>query len=144
MNAKFFLKNNMSRCTAYNFSDSSKNNHEKTQFTFLKSECTRKSQIPTLNQKEDTLWKVSILTSNQLSAEHYLNVIALLCTAKTQRLQSLMGTVAQTDLTSSYCILDRVGSSISVAFSIKFFGRTVSGWESLAVVTKKINLSSCR
>ena len=42
----------------------------------------------------------STLTSNQLSAKRCSNVILLLCTAKTKRVQSLMGTLAWIDLTS--------------------------------------------
>ena len=51
-NAKLFLKNNI--LAAYNCSNSSRNNPEKTLFTLPKSECTRKAQISTLNQKKDT------------------------------------------------------------------------------------------
>ena len=42
MNAKLFLKNNMSWCAAYNCSNSSKNNLDKTFFILPKNECTRK------------------------------------------------------------------------------------------------------
>ena len=81
---------------------------------------------------------------NQLSAERCSNFIALLCTAETQRAQSLMGTLACIDSKSSYCFLDRVRCRISVASSMKFFVTTVNDWQSVAVVTKKINLSSYR
>ena len=45
MNAKLFLKNNMSWCVAYNCSYSSKNNPGKTFFILPKNECTRKAWI---------------------------------------------------------------------------------------------------
>ena len=70
-----------------------KNNQPKTKFTgFYKKrvyECTRKAWIVALNQKEDT----------SVQSQH-TNVIVLLCTAKTQRLRSLMGKLTRTDLTS--------------------------------------------
>ena len=89
-------------------------------------------------KRAQLLCKISILTSNQLSGERYSNVIALLCAAKSQRVQSLMGTLAWTD---SYCKLDRNGSRTSVASRMKFFVTTVNGWQSLAVVTKKAILA---
>ena len=55
-------------------------------------------------------------------------------------MQSLMGTLARTDLTSIYCNLDRGGSMTSAASRMKFFVTIVSGWESVAVVTKKLIL----
>ena len=61
----------------------------------------------------------------------------VLCTFKTQRVQSLIVALAPTDLTSSYCILDKVRSWISAASSMQFFVITVNDWESLDVVSKK-------
>ena len=57
MNAKLFLKNKMSWCTAYNCSNSSKNNLGKTFFIFPKNECTRIAWINVINGKEGTLSK---------------------------------------------------------------------------------------
>ena len=85
------------------------------------------------------LCKLSILASNQLPTWRYSNVIVLLSTAKTERIQSLMRTLARTHLTSPYCILDRVASRISAAATValKFFMATVNGLEPLAVAKKK-------
>ena len=55
MNVRLFLKNNMSLCTAYNCSNSSKNMSDKTFFILSKRECTRKVWIAAINRKEDTL-----------------------------------------------------------------------------------------
>ena len=55
MNAKLFLKSNMSGCAAYDCSNSSKNNPGKTFFILPKNECTRKAWIVVINRKEDTL-----------------------------------------------------------------------------------------
>ena len=52
MNVRLFLKNNMSLCTAYNCSNSSKNMSDKTFFILSKRECTRKVWIAAI---EDTL-----------------------------------------------------------------------------------------
>ena len=41
-------------CAAYNCSNSSKNNPEKTLFTLPKNESNRKADIPPLNRKEET------------------------------------------------------------------------------------------
>ena len=57
MNAKLFLKNNMSWCVAYNCSNSSKNNPDKTIFILPKNECTRKAWKAAINWKESTLPK---------------------------------------------------------------------------------------
>ena len=46
------------------------------------------------------LRKMSTLTSKQLSAKRCSNVIALLCTAETERIQSLMKKMARTDFKS--------------------------------------------
>ena len=54
MNAKPFLKNYMPWFTPYNCSNSSKNNSEKTVFTFPKNECNRKAWVAALNQNEGT------------------------------------------------------------------------------------------
>ena len=45
------------------------------------------------------------LISNQLSADHCPNVVVLPCTAKTQRMRSLMGTLARTGLTSTIPVI---------------------------------------
>ena len=58
-------------------------------------------------------------------------------------MQSLMGTLARTDLTSDFN-LDRGGSRTSVVSRTKFFVKTVSAWESLAVVTKNSILVPAR
>ena len=63
MNAKFFLKKNMSQCAAYNCSKPSKNNPGKTFFIFPKNECTRKAWIAPINRKEGTLPKNVMLRS---------------------------------------------------------------------------------
>ena len=55
MNVRLFLKNNMSWCTAYNCSNSSKNNSDKTFFSLSKRECPRKTWIAAINRKEGTL-----------------------------------------------------------------------------------------
>ena len=55
MNVRLFLKNNMSWCTAYNCSNSSKNNSDKTFFILSKREYTRKAWIAAINRKEGTL-----------------------------------------------------------------------------------------
>ena len=47
-------------------------------------------------KKSLLLCKVVRLTSNQLSAERCSNVIVLLCTAKTQRVQTMMGRLVPT------------------------------------------------
>ena len=57
MNVTLILKNNMSWCAAYNCSNSSKNNSEKTFFTLPKNECTRKAWIAAMNREEGTLPK---------------------------------------------------------------------------------------
>ena len=54
VDVKLFLKNNMPCGTAYNCNNSSKSIPEKALFTLPNSECTRKANIPTLDQKEDT------------------------------------------------------------------------------------------
>ena len=80
--------------------------------------------------------KSSPLTSNQLSTEHCSNVTVLLSTAKTQRIQNLMGTLAWTDLTYltdlSYCDLDRGSRRTSVASRMIFFVEIASDREDLA------------
>ena len=73
---------------------------------------------------------------NQLSGERCSNVIVLLCTANTKRVQSLLGKLARTHLTSIIHNLDRGRSRTSAASRMKFFVTTVSSLESLAVVTK--------
>ena len=45
MNVKLFLKNNMSSCTAYNWTISIKDNSDKTFAILPKNECARKSWI---------------------------------------------------------------------------------------------------
>ena len=74
--------------TAYNCNNSSKNIPDKALFTLPNSECTRKANIPTLDQKEDTTVQSQHTNVNKLSAEHCSNVIVLLCTAKTEVLMS--------------------------------------------------------
>ena len=64
-------------CEAYNCSNSSKINLEKTLFTLPKNEYTRKEWIAALNQKEGTSVQSSALTSNHLVAGH--SVLTLLC-----------------------------------------------------------------
>ena len=54
-----------------------------------------------------------------------------------QRIQRLLGTLAQRYLTLSFCSLDRGRSGTSVTSRMEFVVATVSGWEPLAVVTKK-------
>ena len=116
MNAKLFLKNIMPWCAAYNFSKSSKNNPKKPYLLLQKVSVTENHRYMLFNPKRDCHpCKVSILMSDILSTEHCFNIMVLLCTAKTQRVQSQIGTLASTDLMSSYCILDRVGSTISAA-----------------------------
>ena len=61
----------------------------------------------------------------------------LLCTAKTKRMQSLIGALVRTDLMSIILNLDRGRSRTSTVSRMKFFATTVSGWESLAFVQKK-------
>ena len=57
MNAKLFLKSNMSGCAAYDCSNSSKNNPGKTFFILPKNECTRKARIAVIKRKDGTLPK---------------------------------------------------------------------------------------
>ena len=64
MNVKLFLKNNMSRCTAYNCSNFSKNNAGKTFFILSKNESTKKASIAAVKRKEDTLPKIVYLSSD--------------------------------------------------------------------------------
>ena len=56
MNAKLFLKNNMSWSGAYNCSNSSKNNPEKTFFILPRNERTRKAWIAVINLKKRALF----------------------------------------------------------------------------------------
>ena len=65
MNAKLFLKNNMwlFSCTAYNCSNSNKNNPGKTFFILPKYDCTRKVWIAAIKRKEGTLLKNVYLRS---------------------------------------------------------------------------------
>ena len=49
-----FQEQNALLCVAYNCSNPSKNNHEKTLFIIPKSEYTRKAYIPALNRKKRT------------------------------------------------------------------------------------------
>ena len=57
MNVKLFLKNIMSWCAAYNYSNSSKNNPDKTFFILPKNDCTKKACIAAMNRKKGTLPK---------------------------------------------------------------------------------------
>ena len=55
MNANLFRRTTSPVwCAAYNWSNSSKNNPEKTLFTLPKNEYTRKARIVALNRKEGT------------------------------------------------------------------------------------------
>ena len=87
--------------------------------------------------RSNTNAQISILTSNQLSVWCCYNVTVLLCKAKIQRIQRLLGTLAQRYLRLSFCSLDRGRSGTSVTSRMEFVVATVSGWEPLAVVTKK-------
>ena len=78
------------------------------------------------------LRKVSTITSKQLSAKRCSNIIVLLCTDESEKIESLMRTLARTNSKSS---LSR-GSSPPVACTTKFFVTTVNDWESLIVDTK--------
>ena len=124
-------------CTAYDFSNSSINNPEKNPIYYSKKWVHQKIIDTCFKPKRRYSCANSKLTSNQLSAERCSNVIVVLCTFKKQRVQSLIGALAPTDLTSSYCILDKVRSWISIASSMQFFVITVNDWESLDVVSKK-------
>ena len=63
MNAKVFLKS-MSWCAAYNCSNCSKNNPDKTFFILPKNKFTRKAWIAAIDRKEGTLPKNVYLCSN--------------------------------------------------------------------------------
>ena len=78
------------------------------------------------------LCKVSTITSKQLSAKRCSNIIVLLCTDESEKVESLMRTLARTNFKSS---LSR-GSSPPVTCTTKFFVTTVNDWESLIVDTK--------
>ena len=106
-------------------------------FTLPNNEYTRKAWTA-------ALIKEALLQSNiKSTAEHCSDVIVLLCTAKTERMQSLMGTLTQTDSTSN-CNHERGGSRPSVASRMRLFVTTVSCWELLGVVTKKSILVPAR
>ena len=84
---------------AYNCSTSSKYNPEKALFTLLKNEHTMKAWMAALNQKEGTTVQIQKI-SIKLTLHRALNIIVLLCTAKIQKMEIVMGTLAGTDLTS--------------------------------------------
>ena len=91
-------------------------------------------ELTALNRNEDTSVQVSKLTSNQLSSDHCSNVIVLLYTVKTQRMQSFMGTLPWTALIRlSYRNFGRGESRTTVASRMKFFMTIINGWEPLAV-----------
>ena len=119
MNAKLFLKSDVHLITAVT---PAKITLKKLYLLFRKMSIQRAF-----------LCKIIILTSNQLSPDHYSNVVVLLCTAKTKRMQSLMETVTHTDL-MSYWNLERGQSATSAVSNLKFFLTTVNSWESLDVV----------
>ena len=52
-------------------------------------------------------------------------------------MENLMGALPRTDLTTILLNIERRRSRTSEASRMRFFPTTVSGWESLAVVTKK-------
>ena len=52
-------------------------------------------------------------------------------------MENLMGALPRTDLTTILLNIERGRSRTSEASRMRFFATTVSGWESLAVVTKK-------
>ena len=95
------------------------------------------------SEKRTLLCKVCTITSNQFFERHCSNVIVLLCTAKRQRMQGLIGTLTRTDLMSiTVSLTEADQGQLSADCRMKFFVATASGWESLAVVTKKSILVS--
>ena len=70
--------------------------------------------------------------SDQLSAECCSNVIVLLWTTITQRVQNLIGNQIRSEIRSEI----RGRSKKSVASRMKFLVTTVNSWKSLAVLTK--------
>ena len=84
-------------CASHTGNNSKKNNPKRTPICSSEKWVHQKSMDSCFKPRA-LLCKVSTLASNQLYAEHCSNVIVLLCTAKTQRMQSLMQTLFRSDL----------------------------------------------
>ena len=82
-----------------NCSNSSKNNPEKNLLIYSsENEFIRKVWVAALNQKGDTPVQSQHTDVKSTLGGDYYNVIMLLCTAKTQWVENMMGTQARTDL----------------------------------------------